>query len=335
VKSFRFQIVTSTVLLVSAVMGAVMLGTQLVLELGESHPQARSPWNILLDTGLVGACGVVLSGWVAWRVSHRALKPVRDMAERAEDWSAQNLARRFDLGPPVNELSQLGQTLDHLLDRVAHAIRAEQRLSAELAHEIRTPLAAIRGSAELALLRKPADPELRTDLAEIAEGTGRLAEVVTALLELAQTPGEALQATTSPDAVIAQVSGLVPAQIELELTGSAPPIAGPLALVARALAPLVENAGQHADKRVTMDLRARDLIEIAVSDDGPGVPSNLRESIFEPGASAQGSSGLGLGIARRVARSLGGDVVLRGGEFVLRLPRAWTPDTPPGEGRSG
>jgi two-component system, OmpR family, sensor kinase len=335
VKSFRFQIVASTVLLVSAVMAAVVLGTQLVLELGERHPGARSPLNILLDTGLVGACGVVLSGWVAWRVSHRALKPVRDMAERAEDWSAQNLARRFDLGLPVNELSQLGQTLDHLLDRVAHAIRAEQRLSAELAHEIRTPLAAIRGSAELALLRKPADPELRTDLAEIADGTRRLAEVVTALLELAQNPGEALQATTSPDAVIAQVSGLVPAQIELDLTGAAPPIAGPLALVTRALAPLVENAGQHAEKRVTMDLRALDLIEIAVSDDGPGVPPDLRESIFEPGASTQGSSGLGLGIARRVARSLGGDVVLHGDEFVLHLPRAWTSDTPPGEGRSG
>jgi two-component system, OmpR family, sensor kinase len=335
VKSFRFQIVASTVLLVSAVMAAVVLGTQLVLELGERHPGARSPWNILLDTGLVGACGVVLSGWVAWRVSHRALKPVRDMAERAENWSAQNLARRFDLGPPVNEISQLGQTLDHLLDRVAHAIRAEQRLSAELAHEIRTPLAAIHGSAELALLRKPADPELRTDLAEIADGTRRLAEVVTALLELAQNPGEALQATASPDAVIAQVSGLVPAQIELDLTGSAPPIAGPRALVARALAPLVENAGQHAEKRVTIDLRALDLIEIAVSDDGPGVPPDLRESIFEPGASTQGSSGLGLGIARRVARSLGGDVVLRGEEFVLRLPRAWTSDTPPGQGRSG
>jgi two-component system OmpR family sensor kinase len=331
VKSFRFQIVASTVLLVSAVMAAVVLGRQLVLELGESHPEARSPWNILLGTGLVGACGAVLSGWVAWRVSHRALKPVRDMAERAEDWSAQNLARRFDLGPPVNELSQLGQTLDRLLDRVAHAIHAEQRLSAELAHEIRTPLAAIRGSAELALLRKPADPELRTDLAEIADGTRRLAEVVTALLELAQNPGEALKATASPDAVIAEVSGLVPTQLELELTGSAPPIAGPLALVTRALAPLVENAGQHAQMRVTIDLRARDLIEIAVSDDGPGVPPGLRESIFEPGASTQGSSGLGLGIARRVARSMGGDVVFRSDEFVLCLPRAWTT----GDGRNG
>lgn len=334
-KSFGFQIVASTVLLVAAVMAAVVLGTQLVLELGEHDPQARSPWHILLDTGLVGACGVVLSGWVAWRVSHRALKPVRDMAERAEDWSAQNLARRFDLGPPVNELSQLGQTLDHLLDRVAHAIRTEQRVSAELAHEIRTPLAVIRGSAELARLRKPDDPALRTDLAEIADGAGRLAEVVTALLELAQNPGEALHAAASPDAVVAQVSRLVPAQIQLELTGAAPPVAGSLALVTRALAPLVENAGQHAEKRVTIVLRAGDLVEFAVSDDGPGVPPGLRESIFEPGASSQGSSGLGLGIARRVARSLGGDVVLSADEFVLRLPRAWTSDAPSGDGGSG
>ena len=151
-KSFRTQIVASTVLLVAAVMVAVVLGTQLALERSESNPRAQSSWNILLATGLVGACGVVLSGFVAWRVSHRALKPVRDMAERADDWSAHNLAHRFDLGPPVNELSRLGQTLDHLLDRVARAIRDEQRLTAELAHEIRTPLTAIRGSAELALL---------------------------------------------------------------------------------------------------------------------------------------------------------------------------------------
>jgi signal transduction histidine kinase len=327
--------VASTVALVGAVMVAVVLGTQLVLEVGERHPEARSPWSILLSTGLVGACGVALSGWVAWHVSHRALKPVRDMAERAEEWSAQNLARRFDLGPPVSELGQLGQTLDRLLDRVARAIRAEQRFSAELAHEIRTPLAAIRGSAELALLRKPADPELRTDLAEIADGARRLGEVVTALLELAQNPGEGLQATARPDAVIAQLRSLVPASVELQLTGSAPQIAGPAALVTRALAPLVENAGQHAEKRVTIDLRTRGLIEIAVSDDGPGVPAGLREWIFEPGASSQGSSGLGLGIARRVARSLGGDVVLRDNEFVLRLPRAWTSDIHSGEGHGG
>ncbi len=334
-RSFASQSVASTVLLVAAVLAAVVLGTQLVLELGERDPQARSPWNILLATGLVGACGVVLSGWVAWRVSHRALGPVRHMAERAEEWSAQHLARRFDLGPPVNELSQLGQTLDHLLDRVAQAIRAEQRVSAELAHEIRTPLAAIRGSAELALLRRPDDPGLRTDLAEIAAGTRRLADVVTALLEIAQSPAEALQATASLDAVLAQVSGLVPAQVELALTGAAPPVAGPVALVTRALAPLVENAGRHARQRVTVDLRARYLVEIAVGDDGPGVPPGLRESIFEPGASTQGSSGLGLGIARRVARSLGGDVVLCGDEFVLRLPRACAPALPPGEGGRG
>lgn len=287
--SFRSQIVASTVLLVALVMLAVVLGTQLVLEVGEHNRAEGSAWNVLLDTVLVGACGVALSGWAAWHVSHRALKPVHDI------------------------------------------IHAEQRFSAELAHEIRTPLAAIRGSAELALLRKPDDPELRTDLAEIADGTRRLGEVVTALLELARNPGDTLRAAASPSAVITRVSQLLPAHIELELTGSASPIAGPSALVTRALAPLVENAAEHARTRVSIDVRAHDLIEIGVSDDGPGVPPELRESIFEPGTSTHGSSGLGLGIARRVARSMGGDVVLRGDEFVLRLPPAWADETPPGE----
>jgi signal transduction histidine kinase len=64
------------------------------------------------------------------------------------------------------------------------------------------------------------------------------------------------------------------------------------------------------------------------------VSPDLRESIFDPGISTQGSSGLGLGIARRVARSLGGDVVLHGDEFVLCLPGAWTSGAPAGEDRN-
>jgi signal transduction histidine kinase len=69
------------------------------------------------------------------------------MAARAADWSEHDLAHRFRLGPAPDELSQLGETLDHLLDRVAMTIRSEQRLTSELAHGPRTPLTAIQGSA--------------------------------------------------------------------------------------------------------------------------------------------------------------------------------------------
>ena len=320
-KGFRAQIVLSTVLLVAAAMLAVVLGTEVVLEFSEGHPAAHSSFDILIASGFVGIFGVVVSGAVALNVSHRALAPVRQMAERAEEWSAQDLGHRFDLGEPTNELSQLGQTLDHLLDRVARAIRDEQRLTSELAHELRTPLTSIRGSAELALMRPTGDPAIREDLAEIASGARRMSEVITTLLELARSP-ESFRGSVDPTYVVQQVAALVRPPLELVVTGEAPPIAAPATLAARALSPLIENAARFARAAVTVRVGAAgEKVEIAVTDDGPGVAPELRETIFEPGASGRGSSGLGLGIARRIARSLGGDVTLEGSEFVLRLPR--------------
>lgn len=320
-RGFRAQIVVTTTLLVAFVMLAAVVGTQAALELTERDPHRRSSWDVLIATGFVGVFGVVAAAAVGWVVSHRVLQPVRQMAERAEEWSAQDLAHRFALGPPNNELSQLGQTLDHLLDRVARAIRDEQRLTSELAHELRTPLTAIQGSAELALMRSPGDPQLREDLAEIASASRRMAEVVTSLLELARTP-DSHRGSVDPADLIAQVADLVRAPITLSATGSGAVIAAPAALALRALSPLVENAARFARSEVAITIRDADLVEIAVTDDGPGVAPELRDSVFEPGASGRGSSGLGLGIAHRIARSLGGEVVLVGNEFVLRLPRA-------------
>ena len=85
-KGFRAQIVVSTVLLVAAAMFAVVLGTEVVLELSEGHPKAHSSLDILVASGFVGVFGVVSAALVAWNVSHRALQPVRQMAERAEEW---------------------------------------------------------------------------------------------------------------------------------------------------------------------------------------------------------------------------------------------------------
>ena len=88
------------------------------------------------------------------------------MAQRAAEWSEHDLSHRFAMGPPTDELAALGGTLDQLLDRVASAIRAEQRLTAELAHELRTPLTNIQGSAGLALMRGVEDAEDREDFEE-------------------------------------------------------------------------------------------------------------------------------------------------------------------------
>lgn len=291
----------------------------------DAEPYERSEIYAFVAMCVLGVTVICLAGGVAWRVSRKALAPVQVMAERAADWSEHDLGHRFALGPPTNELAALGETLDHLLDRVAAAIRSEQRLTSELAHELRTPLTAVRGAAEVALLRGDGDPDLREDLVAIADGAKRMAEVVTTLLTLARTPATVRASVRSaPADIVDAVTGLVPERLWLETCiDTVPDVGAPADLAVRALAPLVENAVEFAATRITLSVRrAADGVEIGVADDGPGVDPGVVDRIFDPGISAAGSTGLGLGISRRVAQSLGGDVTLADGEFVLRLPRA-------------
>jgi signal transduction histidine kinase len=296
----------------------------------DTSPYERAEWYALVATVGIGLLVVGLAAVLARRVTTQALAPVTQMAERAADWSEHDLTHRFDLGPAHDELGQLGETLDRLLDRVAMAIRSEQRLTSELAHELRTPLTAIQGSADLALLRGGADDGTRADLVEISRAARTMAEVITALLEVARDPDAASASATCRVAdVVATLRSSVPAGLDMveDVGGSTARIAGPRALVLRAVAPAVDNAVTHAASRIT--IRAVDLphaVVITVEDDGPGIDDRVRERIFEVGESGSGGTGLGLGIAQRVARSLGGEVVVgappTGASFAVRLPRA-------------
>ena len=105
----------------------------------ETGPYERSEAYALLATGGIGVLVVAITALMALRVTRQALEPVTQMAQRASEWSERDLSHRFALGPPTNELASLGGTLDQLLDRVASAIRTEQRLTAELAHEAPHP----------------------------------------------------------------------------------------------------------------------------------------------------------------------------------------------------
>ena len=104
-------------------------------------------------------------------------------------------------------------------------------------------------------------------------------------------------------------------------------VAAPRDLVVRAILPLIDNAVHHARSGIVLTAVDRpDVVELTVSDDGPGVVDVRREAVFEPGVTfREGGAGLGLGIARRVARSFGGEITLgdgRGGAcFVVSMPR--------------
>ncbi len=264
-------------------------------------------------------------------MTRQALEPVAQMAQRATEWSERDLTSRFALGPPTNELAALGETLDHLLDRVASAILSEQRLTAELAHELRTPLTSIQGSADLALLRGVPDPATRQDLEQISASAHEMSAVITTLLDLArdESPSSRRRTCTVADLVPALVSAVGDAVPVEDGTGdSTASIAAPRDLVVRAILPLVDNARQHAAGRIVLTaVDHPDVVELSVSDDGPGVADDRREEVFQPGVTYRaGGAGLGLGIARRVARSFGGEITLAQGAgggacFVVSMPR--------------
>jgi two-component system OmpR family sensor kinase len=298
----------------------------------ETEPYERSEFYALLATIVLGVLVIGATAAIALRVTRQALRPVAQMADRAADWSEHDLTHRFALGPPSNELAALGETLDHLLDRVASAIRSEQRLTSELAHELRTPLTAIQGSADLALLRGVENETLREDLHQISSSARDMARVISTLLDIARdrtATGHDL--TCRIDDVVPRLVGTVGERAAVvDLTSeSTARIAASVDLVVRAVSPLVDNAVRHARGHVTF--RARDLadrIELVIADDGAGVDPEVLADMFEPGVThGTGGAGLGLGLARRVARSFGGDVALgvarpgAGAAFVVSLPR--------------
>ncbi|MDM7853845.1 sensor histidine kinase [Cellulomonas alba] len=307
--------------------GAVVVGSSL------------RPYESTRDTALLvaGALGVLVVGSVtamsAWTVT-RALRPVTSMARSAAAWSEQDLDRRFDLGPPHDEITELGAVLDALLGRVARALVAEQRLTSELAHELRTPLTVVRAEAELAL-RSPALPADEADrLERIVAATDHLASVIDALLSAARGASSAETPVPVDEVLAAAASVASTGRLDVDLV-VAPAgrlyVATPVDVAARALSPLVANALRYARTAVTV--AARDggaVVEIEVRDDGPGVDPGRREDVFVPGRRSVESPGAGLGLplARRVARGSGGDVQLAEGSptrFVLTLPKAARP----------
>ncbi len=277
---------------------------------------------------LVGSIAVVLlilliGALATRRALGAALAPVEQMTRDADDWSAHDLNRRFDLGPARDEVTHLAATLDHLLTRIAASRRHEQRFASEVAHELRTPLAAIRGVAELNGDTAELE-DARRALREIEGHSRRIGTTLDTLVAFARR--ELSPAAAGVD--LAEVLAEFPDVRVERASDPMPRVEGDPALIRQTLAPLIDNARRHAATEVTIELTtAHDRAIIAVRDDGPGLDPGVGEEIFLPGVrgpSATGDgAGLGLPLAQRLVASCGGRLTVGegpGGCFVLSLP---------------
>ncbi|HVA31742.1 MAG TPA: ATP-binding protein [Gaiellaceae bacterium] len=270
-----------------------------------------------------------------------SLRPVQRMTRQAATWSERDLDQRFGLGAPRDELTELAATLDGLLDRLGASLRREQRFSAELSHELRTPIARVIAEVELALRRERDPEDYRAALEVVRRSAEQLSRIVDALVAAARAEAGPVMGTADAYQVAAEATaacaGLAAEhEIALDLETPADPVRLGVDpdLAERILQPVVENACRYGATRVHVSIERRDsTVRYEVTDDGPGVADDEGDRIFEPGvrgrvgeSSHSVGAGLGLALARRLARSVTGDVEAvagaHGGSFLVRLPAA-------------
>jgi signal transduction histidine kinase len=230
-----------------------------------------------------------------------ALRPVARMTAQAEAWSEADTGRRFGLGPPRDELTHLAATLDRLLDRVAASLRHEQRFSAELSHELRSPLSSVIAEAQLALRHAQSVDQYRAGAERLLASAQHMRRtldtlVASARLEHEHPPGAADAAAAAHAAARGCEGRAAERGLKVIVTEPETPLRiGVDADVAeRVIAPLLENACRYGRERVTVAVEQREGTAVfVVDDDGPGVPAGDRERVFEPGWRGNGNGHAG------------------------------------------
>ena len=269
---------------------------------------------------------VVASTVVGWGVALAIVHPIRHLARAAQRLGPDRLEAIPDVGPR-DEVGRLTEVLNDLIARLQGALDAQRAFLAETSHELRTPLTSLQGFLDRAA--RKAGPEVRRDLDDAKRVAAGMARLVGDLLQLSR--GEAVR-EVDPFLLDPVTDVLRPVAEEwpgVSVEGEA----GTLVLGdPNRLRQLVRNLtanGVRAAGAAGVTLRARvdgDEVSLEVHDAGPGVPPALQATVFEKfWTSGGGGAGLGLAIARQVARAHGSDLTLdsRPGDttFALRLAR--------------
>jgi signal transduction histidine kinase len=306
---------------VPVMQGGARVGT--VVSAISLEPYEHSASKALTGSLIYAGLALLLIVLTTRLIVTRALRPVARMTAEAAEWSDHDLEHRFNVGEPYDELTQLAATFDAMLARLASSLRHEQLLSAELSHELRTPLAAIVAEADLALRRNRGSDEYKQALQEIASRASQMQRTLETLMAAARAESLADLGTARANEVgeqalaacetVARDSGI---ELRLAAPSDGLRVDVDADTAERILAPLIENGCRYARSRVQVSVhRNGDTVEFLVRDDGPGIRPEEGERIFEPGfrgnagtVSGSPGAGLGLPLARRLARAVGGEV---------------------------
>ena len=282
----------------------------------------REPWL----TWTVVALAPVAAA-LSWWLADQAVRPLNRVRSVAEDIEASDLSRRIGMSRGQIEVVALAGAFDAMLDRLEQAADTQRLLVEEASHELRTPIAVLATNAEVVLAHPDPTPALyREGIERSAAAAGRLAATIEDLLVDARGRARTLDRRPA-DLVAVAAAAVDDARVLAAAAGvtlvAGGPAAAPCAVdeptVRRAVGNLLANAVRHAPagSTVSVDVSAGngdDEVALSVTDHGPGLPAaELGRAFgrFWRGPDGSGGTGLGLPIARQIARAHGGDVTLR------------------------
>jgi heavy metal sensor kinase len=288
---------------------------------------------------------LLLAGAGGWFLARQSLAPVAAMVGRARKIGAEDLGARLPVVNPRDELGRLAETFNDLLERLETAATQQRQFMADASHELRTPVATSRTAAAVALQQPHrSEEEYREALAIIEQQTTRLSRIVEDMFTLTRADTRSYPVRSGPMYLDEVVEEAVRAarvlaagrgvSIELAAVRSAA-FSGDEDLVRRLVGNLLDNAVRHAPSGSTVEVElshGAGRYLLSVTDHGDGIPAEIQPHIFErffrgdaARPSAEGGAGLGLALARWIARTHGGDVTLtrsspQGTTFTAILP---------------
>ena len=318
--------------------------TAVIIQVARSEAAMRGELRqlaLILALGLPLA--VAIAGLGGYTLARRALLPIERMTDRAQTITAERLHDRLPVHNPDDEMGRLATVFNETLARLEGSFDQMRRFTADVSHQLRTPLTAIRSVGEVGLREHRDEAAYRGIVGSMLEEADRLASLVDRLLMLSRA--ETGEARASPEVVdLCELAEDVAGHLEVlaeekrqsirvEATGSPRALADRFT-IRQALINLVDNAIKFSPAGSEIRIRVvetRDEAHVEVLDSGRGIDPTARERIFErfyraadaetPGA------GLGLSIAKGAVEANGGRLTLAasgpgGSTFQIALPRA-------------
>lgn len=325
-------------------------GQKYLLQVGTSLEPVRSALKRFGALSFILIpCAVVFAAVAGWFLAGGALAPIRRIAHAAREIEPANLTSRLPLTGAHDELDQLAMTFNEALGRIENVVGELRQLSGSIAHELRTPLAALRGGAEIALLHSTSIDEVKEVLGSQLEDFDKLSRTIDQLLTLARAESGGIEFRLMPTDLGIMVSEVVDTfsllasarDVSLEVIPGTNLVATvDPQWMENVLINLLDNAIKYTPPGGHVTIQGRlyaNEVRIEVRDSGQGIPPESLPHIFDRFYRADASRnkevagvGLGLSFVKWIIEKHGGavQVVSRvnfGSTFTIRMPRAPVP----------